>query len=253
METEIFLSSLGLAANCAVGSTVFKKFFYDIGLSATDKKLISNQVAKIIIQYNLTPENINIQPYQDKEQEYLEVQVLEVRLHDTKRYKRIAEIIMRTIPYPMILQLTQGQRLMVVAGMPRINLADRQKHSIEEFVFSPWMDSENLSVQDRDFLASIGTGKLSFTNFYRFYSDFVDQLHLFKAAKLAGNSVQGLDPQKARQLHKEIMAIESELAIFRSQLKKESMFNRKVELNVEIKRLETQIENIVESLRKQGV
>ncbi len=238
MGTEIFFHSLGLPANCAVGSTVFKKFFYDIGLSAADKKLITHQVEKIVIQYNLRPDNINIQPYEDEEREYAEVQVLEARLHDAKKHKRIAEIIMRAIPYPMILQLTCGQRLMVAVGMPEKNLADRQKQRIDEFVFSPWMDVEDLNLHDRDFLASIGAGKLSFTHFYRFYSDFVDQLHLYKAAKLAGNSVQGLDPQEARQVHKEVMAIESELAILRSQLKKESMFNEKVALNVRIKGLE---------------
>ncbi len=245
MGTEIFLSSLSLPANCEVRSTIYKKFFYDIGLSAADKKLITNQVEKIIIQFNLTPENINIQPYQDEEQEYLEIQVIEARLRDEKRHKRIAEIIMRTIPYPMILQLTIGHRLMVAAGMPRINLADRQKHTIEEFVFSPWMDSKSLSPQDRGFLAGIQASNLPFTNFYRFYSAFIDQLHLYKAANLVRKTLRNQDPQEAQRLHAEVVAIESELTTLRSQLEKESMFNRKVELNIALKNLEKRKQEIL--------
>jgi hypothetical protein len=249
MGSDVFLNSLNLPANCKIGSTVFKKLFYDTGLSVADKKLITNQVDKVIIHYNLNPEKINIQPFFDEEREYSEVQVIEARLNNNSRHKRIAEIIMRAIPYPTILQLTYGTSLMVAAGMPRINLADRQKHTIQEFVFSPWMDSERLSPQDRDFLASIQAGKLSFTNFYRFYSDFVDQLHLYKAAKLAGETLKNQDPQEAKRLHTEVIAIESELVALRSQLKKESMFNRKVELNVEIKRLAARKQEIIEAVK----
>ena len=238
MGSDVFLNSLNLPANCKIGSTVFKKLFYDTGLSVADKKLITNQVEKVIIHYNLNPEKINIQPYFDEEREYPEVQVIEVRLNDINRHRRVAEIIIRAIPYPIILQLTFGTSLMVAAGLLRINLADSQKHTIEDFIFSPWMDGKSLSPQDRDFLTSIHASNLSFTNFYRFYSDFVDQLHLYKAAKLAGKTLQEMDPKEARQLHKEVMVIESELVALRSQLKKESMFNQKVALNVRIKGLE---------------
>ena len=253
MGSDVFLNSLNLPANCKIGSTVFKKLFYDTGLSVADKKLITNQVEKVIIQYNLNPEKINIQPYFDEEREYPEVQVIEVRLNDINRHRRVAEIIMRAIPYPIILQLTYGTSLMVVAGKPRVNLADRQKHTIEEFIFSPWVDSQNLSPQDHDFLASIQAGRLSFTNFYRFYSDFVDQLHLYKAAKLAGKTLQNQDPQEARRLHAEVVEIESELTTLRSQLEKETMFNRKVDLNIQLKRLQAQKKDIIESLKNQGV
>jgi hypothetical protein len=240
MGSDVFLNSLNLPASCKIGSTVFKKLFYDTGLSVADKKLITNQVEKVIIQYNLNPEKINIQPYFDEEREYPEVQVIEVRLNDINRHRRVAEIIMRAIPYPIILQLTFGTSLMVAAGKPRVNLADRQKHTIEDFIFSPWMNSENLSPQDRDFLTSIQASKLSFTNFYRFYSDFIDQLHLYQAASLVGETLRNQDPQEARRLHAEVVMIESELTTLRAQLKKETMFNRKVELNVKIKRLESQ-------------
>jgi hypothetical protein len=241
MGTEIFLTSLNLPARCELGNTIFKKQFYENArLNAADKKLITNNVEKVVWQYCLKPDTINIQPYQGEEHEYLEVQVIEVRLKAKARHQRIAKIIMRAIPYPMILQLTYGTGLMVVAGMPRINLADHEKHTIEEFVYSPWVDSQNLSAQDQDFLKNIQAAKLSFTNFYRFYDDFVSQLHLYNAAKLVGKTLQDKDPQEAKQQHAEIMKIERELVSLRAQLKKASMFNRKVELNVKIKHFQVE-------------
>lgn len=251
MGTEVFLSSLNLPASCALGNTIFKKQFYDnAGLRVADKKLITNNVEKVIWQYCLKPETINIQPYRDEEREYLEVQVIEARLKDNVRYRRIAEIIMLAIPYPMILQLTHGASLMVAAGMPRINLADRQKHTIEEFVYSPWFDGKRLSPQDQDFLTRIQASNLSFTNFYRFYSDFVDQLHLYNAAKLVGKTQKNINPQEARRLSAEIVTIEKELASLRAQMKKETMFNRKVALNVEIKNMENRKVGVLRKLEK---
>jgi hypothetical protein len=249
MGSEIFLTSLDLSASCALGKTIFKKQFYDsAGLSDTDKKLISNNVEKVIWQYCLKPETINIQPYVDEIQEYPEVQVVEARLQNDNRHKRVAEIIMRAIPYPMILQMTHGNNLMVAAGMPRINMADRQKHTIEEFVYSFWIDSQNLSQMDKDFLTSIQASKLSFTNFYRFYSDFIDQLHLYNAGRLVGKTQQDVDPQEAQRLHTEVMGIERELVFLRAQLNRENMFNRKVELNIQIKKVEKRKALILKSL-----
>lgn len=251
MGTEIFLSSLGLPANCSVGSTVFKKFFYNMGLSAADRKLITNQVEKIIIQYNLTPKNLNIQPYKDDEREYLEVQVIETRLNDVSRHKRIAEIIMRAIPYPMILQLTHGKKIMIVAGMSRINLADREKQTIDEFVFSPWLGDDYETLAERKFLKDIHFSKLSNLNFYSFYKDFVDQLYILNAASLIKTKLSDLSPDEAKAIYNELGKIERELLALRAQLKKEDMFNRKVELNLQIKHIEKKQKGLLRKLHEQ--
>jgi len=249
MGTENFLASLNLPASCALGKTIFKKQFYDnAGLSTTDKKLITNNVEKVIWQYCLKPDTINIQSYVDEGQEYLEVQVIEARLKDKARHQRIAEIIMRAIPYPMILQLTLSDEMMVVAGLPRMNLADRQKHTIDDFVYSPWIDCTQLTPPDRDFLNSVQASHLSVTNFYRYYSDFIAQLHLFNAAKLVGKTLPNQDPQKAQKAYEEITGLEKELVSLRAQMKKETMFNRKVELNILIKKKQQKIENLIKQI-----
>ena len=239
MGTDVFLASMSLPASCEVGKTIFKKQFYDhAGLSTTDKKLITNNIQKVIWQYCLKPETINIQPYSDKECEFSELQVIEARLREKARHQRVAEIIMRSIPYPMILQLTYGENLMIVAGMPRINLADQERHTIEEFVYSPWIDSSQLSQLDQDFLISIQARNLSYRNFFRFYSNFMDKLHLYNAATMAGRKLQKVDPQEAHRWSTEIKSIERDLVSLRAQFQKEFMFNRKVDLNVQIRQLE---------------
>jgi len=234
-----FLNSLSLPKSCLVNKTIFKKQLYEnVGLKSTDKKLITNHVEKVTWQYCLKPDTINIQSYTDNEYEFLEIQVIEARLNDDTRYQRIAEIIMRGIPYPMILQFTYGTNLMIAAGIPRINLADRQKHTIEEFVYSPWIESENPSPQDQNFFDSIQSRKLSFTNFYRYYFDFVDQLYLYKAAKMVDRPIKIEDPLQAHRVQNEIVLLDREITNLKAQIKKDNMFNKKVEINVAIKKLE---------------
>lgn len=46
--------------------------------------------------------------------------------------------------------------------------------------------------------------------------------------------------EQARDLTAKIEKIEAELALLRGKLKKETQFNRKMELNIEVKKLEKQ-------------
>jgi hypothetical protein len=64
-------------------------------------------------------------------------------------------------------------------------------------------------------------------------------------ARLVRITLQHQNPQEFQRLHAEVTAIEKELVSLRAQLKKETMFNRKVELDVQIKSLETQKESII--------
>ena len=249
MGTEIFLQSLDLPDSCIVQKTIYKKYFYDnAGLRSLDKKLFTSNIEKVTWQYCLKPQTINIRPYTDDEYEFLEIQIIEAELKEKNRYQRIAEIIMRSIPYPIILQLTYEKELMVVAGIPRKNLADSQRLTIEEFIYSPWIKSADIEVQDKKFFKNIHSSNISFTNLFRFYLDFVDQLHLYNAAKLLGRELKEDDPLKAKQLFLEIKKLQDDLRLLRSDLKKETMFHRKIELNLQIKELEQKIKALLNEL-----
>ena len=79
---------------------------------------------------------------------------------------------------------------------------------------------------------------LNLANFYTLYSGIVDAISIFNAKKLS--AAEDLTGEQARDLAASIEKIDSELAILRGKLKKETQFNRKMEFNIEIKQLEQQ-------------
>src|ERR1700704_821863 len=82
---------------------VFKSLFHENAvLGITDKKAFRDDVDTIMWQYTLKPTTIPIAAYEDDTREYLEVALLQVNLQTPQRIGRIAEIIHRAIPYPLI-------------------------------------------------------------------------------------------------------------------------------------------------------
>jgi hypothetical protein len=223
---------LNIPRSCEVKNTIFKKMFYENGdLSAADKALFTDAIKKIIWLYCLKPETINIQPYKDDTREYEEVEIIEVELDKEKRTDRIAEIIMRNIPYPMVLIFRLRQKIKLYVAHQRYSLSDNSKNTIEELVSTEWVDNDSVLLEKLDIM------QMRFTNFYALYSDIVDIISIYNLSEIMATD-ENITGAEARELSAKIEDIEQEIASLRAKLKKESQFNRKMGLNIEIKRLE---------------
>lgn len=223
---------LNIPDSCFIGNTIYKKLFYEnADLSASDKSLFTDTINKVIWLYCLKPETINIPAYKDEVRDYPEIEVIEVLVHNDYKLKRIAEIIMRTIPYPMLLIFKLEDKRQFYVAHQRSSQSDSSKNTIEEFIATDWLDNNS------DLLAKLDVKQMRFTNFYALYSDIVDAISIYNLSTIMpmeGN----ITGAEARQLSADIEAIEQEIVSLRSKLKKETQFNRKMELNIEIKKLE---------------
>ena len=245
--TCVLVEKLDLPQRCLLGSTIFKKQFLNAGdLSYADKKLISKHIDKVIWQACLKPDTINIRPYKDEIREYREVEIIEVRLNEISRFQRVAEIIMRTIPYPILLQLTYQDHIMLVVGHSRTSLSDSSRNTIEEFLFTEWMNLNEMTELQAQFFKNIHSSKLSFSNFYRFYDDFTDQVILLNASKWTDCYFEVKDAKEVKQVSDSIASLEQKIEELRAMLRKETQFNRRVELNVEISQAKHQKDNLIE-------
>ena len=227
-----FYSALQIPASCLIDKIIAKKMFLDnAALSKSDKALFSDVVERIRWKYCLKEEFIPIHPYQDDERDYPEVEILEVVLKQEKGLRRLAEIVMRSIPYPMLLVFRLDDQIQIWMAQQRISQADHDKITLEEFMVSP-------QLQEGDsFWTALSIRNLRPTNFYDFYSDWLDRLSIQKAKEQVPSS-EDLNGEEARMLLAQRENMEKEIAILRAELKKETQFSRKVELNMKIKRLE---------------
>lgn len=221
---------LNIPDECKISRTVFKKMFYENAtLSKGDKDLFVDSIDKITWIYCLNQDNMNIPAYTTEEREYLEIEVMEVVLSENKGIKRIAEIIMRAIPYPMMLIFSFEGKYQLWVAHQRFNLADNNKITLEEPICTEWQDTDS-NLWDR-----LNISNFRYTNFFDMYSDIVDAVAVFNAEKLTDEEISG---EEARELLRRNAEIDNQITALRAELKKATEFNKKMEINMKIKKLE---------------
>lgn len=228
-----------ISRSCEVGNTIFKRLFYEnTDLPQADKKLFTDTINKITWLYCLKPETINIRPYKDDIRDYPEIEIIEVEISNDIKLRRITEIIMRTIPYPMLLIFKLEDKIQFYVAHQRIHQNDSSKNTIEEFIATDWLNN------DSSLFEKLDVKQMRFTNFYALYSDIVDAISIYNVSRIIP-SLPILTGEEARQLLTSIETIEQEITSLKVKLKKETQFNRKMEINIAIKKLEKEEANII--------
>lgn len=220
---------LNISPTCKVDKTIFKKQFYENAkLNSKDKELFASVIDKIVWRYCLKPGTINIQPYQDETRDYSEIEIIEVILKEEKGLRRIAEIIMRSIPYPMVLVFILSAEMQIWMAHQRLSQSDGDKNTLDEFISTDWLSPESPLFEALDIKS------MRLINYFTLYTDMLDAISIYNAKEHVGSSTD-LTGEAARKLIAEIDDLDFKIASLRAELKKETQFNRKVELNMEIK------------------
>lgn len=246
-----FYEKLNVPKNCIVDNTVFKKAFLEnADLLAFDKKIINEHIKKVTWKYCLKPDTINIQPYKSDEREYLEIEIMEVQLNEDSKVKRIAEIIMRAIPYPILLVLVKESQIQLVTGDMRKNLSDSSKVTVEDFSFTGWLNMNDEDVFRDNLFAELNVSKLSYINFYEMYKDITAKINFYNMSKIKGENIvksETMSDSDVKICYDKIKSIETEVLSLKSKIKKAGSIKEKVELNMEIVKLQKQKSELIKS------
>ena len=216
-----------------IDNTIYKKMFIEnADLSKTDRKILSEVIHKIIWRYSLKEETCYIRSYSDDEHDYPEIELIEVELNKAVKEQRIAEIIMHAIPYPMILLMKHDEKIRIWVSHQRTSQADSDRNVLEEMISTAWLKPDAM----KDF---IDFSRFRQDDCYVLYSDIIDSISLYNARDIVTENVTGAE---ARMLVAKREQIQKQITSLKAQMKKETQFNRKVELNIEIKKLEKELQ-----------
>lgn len=240
---ETFYDQLGLPEASLIDKRIFKRMVLDHGqLTAADKKTLSGEVTRLTWKYTLKASTVQVLPYEDDEREYLEVAVVEVVFRSRGRATRVAEMVQRAIPHPVLLVLVEGAGFGVSVAHKRFSRAEKGTIVAEDHLCSPWMDQLQ-SDTDRAFCKALALKNLSQIDFYALYRSMADAVLGRCCAELTGHFAVGVGEattdRKVRleQCH----TLEREIASLRVSIRSEDRFSDKVELNTQIKRLEDRL------------
>jgi len=249
---ELLYEKMTIPATCHLGKRVFKKLFFENAtLTATDKRAFRDDIDTILWQYTLKPTTIQIKSYEDDHREYHEVAILQVNLKNTSRHKRIAEVIHRAIPYPIMVVLFFETSFVLSLANKRFSQAEHGAIVADEFYITDSVDLSVLTDIQKVFLTSLSVTSLPHTHFFAFYSALIDRVIALNCAKLTGGYRLETSAEKRRKRRKNLIdchELEVQIAEHKAAIRKEQQFNRQVELNTKIKQLERCLKTKVDTL-----
>lgn len=196
-----------LPKNCVVDKFIPKKTFYEkLNIATCVKNEFIDLVDKIVWKYKLSEDTIKINKTKDVE----EIEIFEVILKQNKIPKSAINIIVKAIPYKILFILKFEENICYMINS-------------EQNYFTSWNEEINF-----DF-----TG----INLEVIYQNIVKKIIKEDNNNLDFKNILENNLKK-EQLAKKIISL-------KNKVKSEKQFNRKVELNQTLRKLEKEMENIV--------
>jgi len=249
VSSQALIAALALPDGCRVEQKIPKKLLLEHADATTaDKRLINENIESIQWIAALKPNTVGVAAYRDALREYLEVAVLAVGLRSVEgkpvKTTRLAELVHRAIPYPLVLILDDEQRLILSLAHKRWAQNEAGKTVLDgEPVAVTLPDDAPTPRLQGQFMQTLTLGAQPRSNLLALYQGWVDTVHALLAARLTGTFTLAESADQAaarRQALKECEQLALEEARLRSLAAKEKQNARRVELNLALQRIRAQ-------------
>ncbi|MDR4483177.1 MAG: DUF4391 domain-containing protein [Nitrospirales bacterium] len=191
--------------------------------SSALKELFIRQVDQIVWKYKLAPETINV----PQTKSVPEIQIFTITLKDGELKEDVVRCIDKAIPFPIFFEITYDGKCKVVSCYKRPSEADSTKWVVSDYFESSWV-TDNSTRKPLPITLDLGA----------LYEELLLSLMPYPA-----RDKEKL-PDRVERLSR-IRAREKELAKTEARLAKEKQFNRKVEINAEIRTMKQQLEQLM--------
>ncbi|MBP2698182.1 DUF4391 domain-containing protein [Pseudomonas aeruginosa] len=196
------------------------KIYEHSGATTRVKDFFVKQVEQIVWAFKLAPETIHLPARPGVP----EIQVFSLQLKTPELHTDVLRCIDWAIPFPIVFELTFDGRTQVVAAYKRPNEADTSRWVLSDYFASDWlpMDSERTSMPVALHLSGL-----------------YEQL-LHRLIPLSARPQETLAELVVRI--EQVQAKQRELDKTSARLAKEKQFNRKVEINAQLRQLKNDYE-----------
>ena len=244
MSFASVINALAIPKEALLNQRVPKKLLLEQGApTAADKRQIQDSIEEITWVAALKPTNIGVPAFRDGLREYLEIAVLTVAFRPSAKPLRLTELMHRAIPYPLVLVTVHRDVLNLSLAHKRWSQGEAGKVVIED-VRQTLVNLAATTSEEASFLASIAISRLPPQNLFALYEGLLERMAALEAARITGTFAPPDSAERASvvrhglDLHDHL---KRDLAILRTRADKEKQLNRRVELNIEIKRLEADL------------
>lgn len=198
------------------------KIYEHSGATPAVRDMFVRQVEQIVWQYKLAPETINLSPKPDVP----EIQIFAIQLKTPALNHDVLRCIDGAVQFPIIFELTFEGKTQVVAAFKRSSESDSKRWVVSDYFSSQWMTSDGARMA---LPLALDLGIL--------YEQLLQRLIPFPLRQ--NETLAGL---VTRVEHLRLK--ENEVQKITSKLAKEKQFNRKVEINAQLRAIRQELENL---------
>lgn len=259
---SLLIAALGLPASCRVDQRVPKKMLVENGApTSADKRLINDTIEEVQWLAALKPNTVGVAEYRDDEREYLEVAVLCITARHAPEGSgvstankpfnttRLAELVHRAVPYPTLLLLAAPQGLFLSLAHKRWAQNEVGKVVLDG---EPATVALALDLTARDpFVQALALTRQPQASLLALYQGWMDCLTAWEALQYTGTFTTNETPAQAvtrrSALHR-CRDLDVRIASLRTAASKEKQMARQVAVNLEIKALLAERQQVASSL-----
>ena len=204
------------------------KLYENASANTKLKDKFVNQIEKIVWQYKLAPNTLNL----DATNKVPEIQVFDIFLKTKEVDQVLLEMIDKAIPLPIIFQIHKGNKVKIKAAYKRPSESANNKWVIESYFESEWLDKYSTK---QPMPQALDLGKL--------YEQILKSLMPVEVT--SSKTTQTLDEQVG--IINQINSLQKELDKLNSKYKKEKQRNRQFEINKQIKLKQKELNHLTKA------
>jgi hypothetical protein len=219
--------------------------------TSADKRAIQDGIDELQWFAACKPTTIGVPSFVDDIREYLEIAVVGCAFRPDAKAGRLIELIHRAIPYPVVLVTSASEAIAVSVAHKRHAQNEAGKVVIERVVSVGGLQADSVGGPDQAFIASLALGDQHRRNLWTLYESWLTRIEALNAARLNG-PFTATDDAAAIERRRNALAthlqLTREVLGLRAKANREKQLNRRVDLNLEIQRLEASMSNLTKMM-----
>lgn len=231
LETKDIIKWWKFPSATIINRNLPKTQIYPHMKNTADKQFLQDSVQSIYMLASLKTDNTHIAVYEDDKELYQEIQFLDVKTKDkgdsTKIYKMLAHL----LPYPLVILADEPDSFTIYTGRFE-KLSTGFLKLVNVYPSSVYQD-ENLE----EVLQQISLIDLPQQNLKTFYDGLRDEIATATAKSQYGEAVGNITGEEKDQLD----ALKKQIEDLRGQIKKERQLNRKINMQMKLKKLKDEL------------
>lgn len=242
---QTMVGALALPEQAMVRQRVPKKHLVESGKpTVADKRAAQEGIEVLWWVAVLRPGNCGIPAYRDEQVDYSELSVLALCLRPEAPVARLAALVQRSIPYPIILLVEQAGAVDLYLATKRASLNEAGRWVVEHSFATGPMRVQAPDAHVTDFLDSLPLHRVRAADLKALYQAYIHRVEALLAARITGHfELPGseADSQRRREALAASNALAQELAATIAKARKEKVTHRAVALQLEVQRITNEL------------